>query len=156
MNRIPGFLNTWNEFIPAFLGYFQITTGQKEAQFALEELTQGTASAAEFVTLFRGYAIRTGYGDVELLNKFRQKINKGLKSKLDQLIDLPDILIRWYDAAIIVDKRYRENRVWESHYGTKTHEKKEAPKREGKPQATITTPAPNPIPRPPFPPQNAH
>lgn len=58
---------TWVQFKTDFTAYFQYTSSKDEAQKKLNKLQQGKGTANEYITLFKGLAPATQFGEEALL-----------------------------------------------------------------------------------------
>jgi len=72
----------WDSFVAAFKARFQAADDSQQAQRELEGIFQGGKTAPEYAARFQEIAARTGFSDVDLMNRFRRGLNKDTRQHL--------------------------------------------------------------------------
>ncbi|PFH44608.1 hypothetical protein AMATHDRAFT_168498, partial [Amanita thiersii Skay4041] len=78
---------------------------------AIQEITtikQGSKSGEEHVQIFKQCYMRSGYGKIAGIHKFKQSLNSPLLDKCMAVPELPVTLDKWYDLIIRLDWQWRQ------------------------------------------------
>ncbi|PFH50392.1 hypothetical protein AMATHDRAFT_4045 [Amanita thiersii Skay4041] len=78
---------------------------------AIQEITmikQGSKTREEHVQLFKQCYMRSGYGEMAGMHKFKRLLNTPLLNKCMAIPDLPVTLEKWYDLVIRLDRQWRQ------------------------------------------------
>ena len=73
---------SWNDFVAAFRARFETVDMAGDAFVALDNLYQGTKTAAEYTALFKQYVERTGLSDEDLRKRYCKHLTSYLKDWL--------------------------------------------------------------------------
>ena len=66
----------WSEFLAAYRLRFQAVDDTEEAQRELATIVQGKKTVAEYAARFQQVSGRTGYGDTDLMSRFKAGLSK--------------------------------------------------------------------------------
>ena len=72
----------WDEFKAAFKKRFETASAQEDAKAALKALRQGRHSVAYYASMFKQYSDRTGWGAVDLRDRFYDHLASRIKDAL--------------------------------------------------------------------------
>ncbi|PFH46427.1 hypothetical protein AMATHDRAFT_110770, partial [Amanita thiersii Skay4041] len=94
---------------------------------AIQEITtirQGSHSGEEHVQLFKQSFMRSGYGEIAGIHKFKRSLNSPLLDKCMAVPELPTTLEKWYELVIRLDRQWRqavaERKVFAARGGSST------------------------------------
>ena len=104
-----GPLRTFNAFRDALLKEFEDVDIKKTSQHKIAIIAMGTDAAEVHVRHFRYYARYTEFNDEALLIWFKRSLKQQLREKINGMNPRPDTLEAWYEAAITLDRQYRED-----------------------------------------------
>ncbi|PFH45405.1 hypothetical protein AMATHDRAFT_160031 [Amanita thiersii Skay4041] len=82
----------------------------KQATAIQEIMTikQGSRSGKEHVQMFKQSYMRSGYGEIARIHKFKRSLNTPLLDKCMAIPKLPTTLDKWYDLVIWLDRQWRQ------------------------------------------------
>ena len=96
----------------------------------LRKLEQGGRIMEEFMQEFKRAAKGSGYKGKPLIEKFKRRMNGGIKRKLIEVENLPASIKQWYKRAMALDRNWRESRREKEKLRRKKEMGEEAPKQE--------------------------
>ncbi|PFH44989.1 hypothetical protein AMATHDRAFT_114246, partial [Amanita thiersii Skay4041] len=77
----------------------------------IQEITtirQGSKPAEEHIQLFKQSYMRSGYGEIVGIHKFKWSLNSPLLDKCMAVPELPVTLDKWYNLVIRLDRQWRQ------------------------------------------------
>lgn len=103
---------TFEAFIEGFKQAFADPDPASTARLAIESLVQTSKTADEYIAQFKDLAVRTGYDQIALVERFKRGLNSALLDKIYGLPRLPDNLDDWFMYASRFDQQWRSLQAW--------------------------------------------
>lgn len=108
---------TWVQFMEEFKETFGDPDPGNTARFKLDQLTQGSKTADEYVASFKELMEDTGYNDAALKDKFERGLNSALADKIYDLADMPTTLSGWMKWSMKLDRQRRQREAKKRGFG---------------------------------------